>query len=225
MLLGDEWRHDVLSHSCHCFLCLGPSSDKIGQDFLCCGANGISCPLFLTFRWHCSWRHQVQWCCPFVLVLEVGDDPWIQEYGKWGRPFCSWCGELSPWPLLPRTWPLWLFVLTGYEKMSACPAACLWFWEVQCIAVIRKDHVTCVLHDDCIRMSRGIVQKFLDLFHCVLSQVCLLCSERKQCHEHSAVNTSCIIKESANDLLDDFLSSLWSRFDMSVSSPYCTFAP
>ncbi len=28
----------------------------------------------------------------------------------------------------------------------------------------RKDHVTCVVHDDCIRMSRGIVQKLSNLF-------------------------------------------------------------
>jgi hypothetical protein len=30
--------------------------------------------------------------------------------------------------------------------------------------VTRKDHVTCVVHDDCIRMSRGIVQKLSNLF-------------------------------------------------------------
>jgi hypothetical protein len=41
-------------------------------------------------------------------------------------------------------------------------------------------------------------------FHCVLSQVCLLCSDRPQCCKPSAVDASCIIMKSANDLLDYF---------------------
>jgi hypothetical protein len=45
MLLGDELRYDVLSRSCHCFFCLGPGSVEIVLNFLCHGANGISCPL------------------------------------------------------------------------------------------------------------------------------------------------------------------------------------
>ncbi len=49
MLLGDELRHDALSGSCRCFLCLGPSSVEIVLAFLCRGANGISCPLLSVF--------------------------------------------------------------------------------------------------------------------------------------------------------------------------------
>ncbi len=26
----------------------------------------------------------VQWCCPFTLASEVGDDPWIRAYGERG---------------------------------------------------------------------------------------------------------------------------------------------
>jgi hypothetical protein len=70
--------------------------------------------------------------------------------------------------------------------------------------VTREDHVTHVVHDNCIRMSRGSVQKLLYLFHCVLSGACLLSSNRPQCRKHNAVNTSCMIEESADDLLDDF---------------------
>jgi hypothetical protein len=76
----------------------------------------------------------------------------------------------------------------------------------------RKDHVTCVVRDDCIRMSRGIVQKLSYLFHCVLSQDYLLCSDRPRCRKHGAVDASFIIKESANDLLDDCLFFLGEQF-------------
>ncbi len=68
-----------------------------------------------------------------------------------------------------------------------------------------------MLHDNCIRMSRDIDQKLSYLFS-VLSWVQLLCSNRPQCRKHSAVNTSCIIKESADDLLDDFFVFLREQF-------------
>ncbi len=95
--------------------------------------------------------------------------------------------------------------------MSPLPAACLQFEEVRWIAVTHKDHVTCVLRDDYIRMSRGIVQKLSYLFHCVLSRVHLLCSNRPQCRKHGAVDTLCIIEERANDLLDDFFVFLGEK--------------
>ncbi len=68
----------------------------------------------------------------------------------------------------------------------------------------REDHVTHVVRDDCIRMSRGIVQKLLYLFHCV-GWVCLLCGNRHQCRKHGAVDKLHIIDESANDFLNEFL--------------------
>jgi hypothetical protein len=58
-------------------------------------------------------------------------------------------------------------------------------------------------------MSRGIVQKLTYLFHCVFSQVCLLRRDRPQCCKHSYVDALCIIKESANDLLDEFFFLDW----------------
>ncbi len=62
----------------------------------------------------------------------------------------------------------------------------------------REDHVTLVVHDNCIRMSRGIVQTLLYPF-IVLSVGFACCVAIK----HSAVDTSCIIEESADDLLDE----------------------
>ncbi len=49
MLLGDELWHGVLSRSCHCSLCLGPSSVEIVLNILCHGANGnhVHCFQFL----------------------------------------------------------------------------------------------------------------------------------------------------------------------------------
>ncbi len=70
---------------------------------------------------------------------------------------------------------------------------------------VPRGPVTCVVHDDCIRMSRGIVQKLSYLFHHVLCWICLLCGSRLQCREHGAVITSRIIEESAYDLLNEFL--------------------
>ncbi len=67
-----------------------------------------------------------------------------------------------------------------------------------------EDHVTCMVHEDCIRMSRDIVQKLAYLFHRVLSRVCLLCSDRPQCRRHGAVNTLCIIEESVDDLMEEY---------------------
>ncbi len=43
----------------------------------------------------------------------------------------------------------WFGCVVGHEEMFACPALCLGFGEVH--------HVTPVVRDDCIRMSRGIV--------------------------------------------------------------------
>ncbi len=87
----------------------------------------------------------------------------------------------------------WFGGVVGHEETSSCPAACLRFGEVRCVAVTHEDHVTCVVSDNCIRMSRGIVQKLLYLFHRVLGRVCLLCGDRPQCRKYCAVGTLCII--------------------------------
>ncbi len=50
----------------------------------------------------------------------------------------------------------WFGSVVEHEKMSSRPAVFLQFGEVQCIAVSREDHVTCVVRDNCIRMSGGI---------------------------------------------------------------------
>ncbi len=38
-----------------------------------------------------------------------------------------------------------------------------------------EDHVACVVGDDCVGMSGGVVKKLRDLDHGVLGRVCLLC--------------------------------------------------
>ncbi len=38
-----------------------------------------------------------------------------------------------------------------------------------------EDHVACVIGDDCVGMSSGVVEKLRDLGHGVLGRVCLLC--------------------------------------------------
>jgi hypothetical protein len=86
----------------------------------------------------------------------------------------------------------------------------------------REDYVTCMVCDNCIRMSRGIAQKLSHLSHCVLSWVCLLCDNRPQSRKHGVVNTLCIIEESANDLLDDFFVFLGEQCQrVSVFSLLC----
>jgi hypothetical protein len=78
VLLGDEWRHDVLSRSRRCFICLGlgPSSVRIGHNFLCCRANGISCPLLSIFddvvvdNTQCSGVVRLHWCRRLGMIHE-----------------------------------------------------------------------------------------------------------------------------------------------------------
>jgi hypothetical protein len=61
-------------------------------------------------------------------------------------------------------------------------------------------------------MSRGIIQILPYLFHCVLSQDPLLCSDRPQCRKHSTVGLLYIIKEIADDLQDEFFVFLGEQF-------------
>ncbi len=69
-----------------------------------------------------------------------------------------------------------------------------------------KDHVVRVVGDNCVGMSGGVVKKLQYLGHCVLGRVRLLCSQGSKCCKHSAVDASCIVEESANDFLDEFLA-------------------
>ncbi len=55
----------------------------------------------------------------------------------------------------------WFGGVAGHEEMPARLAVCLQFGEVQYVTVTREDHVTCMVCDNCIGMSRGIVQKLL----------------------------------------------------------------
>jgi hypothetical protein len=105
------------------------------------------------------------------------------------------------------------------------PGCMIQFQEVCCVPMSCQDHVACVLPSNCMGMSRGIIQKLLFLFNPVLSWVCLLCGNGPQSCKHSAVYALCIIEESADDLLDDFLPSLGISVDVSASSAYCAFAP
>jgi hypothetical protein len=51
----------------------------------------------------------------------------------------------------------WFGCVARHEEMSARLAVCLCFGEVRCVALSRKYNVTHMVHDDCIRMSSGIV--------------------------------------------------------------------
>ncbi len=58
--------------------------------------------------------------------------------------------------------------------MSSCLTASIGLQEVGCITVCCKDHVTCLVGYNGIRMCERIVQELFDLDHCVLSKICLL---------------------------------------------------
>ena len=51
----------------------------------------------------------------------------------------------------------WNGGVVRYEEVSTVSAVCFCFREVLSITVVRKNHVACVVCDDCIRMGGGIV--------------------------------------------------------------------
>jgi hypothetical protein len=68
-----------------------------------------------------------------------------------------------------------------------------------------KDHVTCMVGHNGIRVCGRVVQQLLDLDHCVLGGICLLGGNGAQSSKHCAVNASCIVEERADYLLNILL--------------------
>jgi hypothetical protein len=95
--------------------------------------------------------------------------------------------------------------VAGHEKMSFCLAAGIGLQKVGCITVCCKDHVTCVVGHDGIRMRGRVVQEMFDLDHCVLCMICLLGGNGAQSSKHCAVNALYIIEEGADYLLNVLL--------------------
>ncbi len=139
MLLGDKLRHDVLSHSCRCFLCLGPSiSVEIILDILCCRAIGIHvyCFQFLdnvvvdnaecsgVVRMHWGWRlgmaHEFEGMVGGNGLSAVDvESPHLslccQGHNRLDN-LCDCEDGVIVW---------WFGCLAGHEEMSTCPAVCL----------------------------------------------------------------------------------------------------
>ncbi len=89
-----------------------------------------------------------------------------------------------------------------------------------------KDHVTCLVGHDGIRICGRVVQELFDLDHCVLGGICLLGGNGTQSSKHCAVDASCIVEECADYLLNVLLvlfGEEWGwfgcairRFDMGI---------
>ena len=65
----------------------------------------------------------------------------------------------------------------------------------------------------------------MDLFHCVFGIIGLLSGDVAKGWEHGCIGGSSVIKESASDFLNNFLSVFLRRGLVLVSSIYCAFAP
>ncbi len=73
-----------------------------------------------------------------------------------------------------RTIVMGVRCVAGHEEMSSCLTASIGLQEVGCITVYCKDHVTCQVGYNGIRMCECIVQELFDLDHCVLGGIRLL---------------------------------------------------
>ncbi len=73
-----------------------------------------------------------------------------------------------------------------------------------------KDHVTCLVGYNGIRMCNHMVQELFDLDHSVLGGICLLGGNGAKSSYHCAVDASCIVEERA-DYLPNILLVLFGE--------------
>ena len=88
--------------------------------------------------------------------------------------------------------------------MSARSASGVGFREVCRVAVACQYHVACVVGDDGVKVSGGIIEEFFYLLHCLFGGVCLLGGDGAKCRdcEHFGISCSCVVKESTCYFLD-----------------------
>lgn len=87
-------------------------------------------------------------------------------------------------------------------EVAANTAASARFREVGCVAVDVEDHAAGVVSDGGILVRGGIVQEFGEGFGCVFGAFGLGGGEGAEGDKHGGVNSSGIVGESADDLLD-----------------------
>ncbi len=71
-----------------------------------------------------------------------------------------------------------------------------------------ENHIGCTVLNGSIRMGPHVVEELVNLFFGVLSGGQLLCGNVRKSHQYGGVNSTCIVKEATNDLLDAFFTSV-----------------
>jgi hypothetical protein len=93
---------------------------------------------------------------------------------------------------------------TAEEEITTGTAAGMRGGEIQSIGMYVENHIGCLISNCSIRMSPHVVKELVNLFLDVLSVGQLLCGNVRKSHQYGKVDSTCIVKEATNDLLDAF---------------------
>jgi hypothetical protein len=97
---------------------------------------------------------------------------------------------------------------TAEEEITTGTAASRWGGEIQCIGIYVENHIGCTVLNCSIRMGPHVVEELVNLFLCFLSGGRLLCGNVGKSHQYGGVDSTCIVKEATNNLLDVFFTSV-----------------
>jgi hypothetical protein len=91
---------------------------------------------------------------------------------------------------------------TAKEEIATSTAAGTRGREIQSIRMYVENHIGCTVSNCSIRMGPHVVKELANLFLGVLSGGRLLCGNVRKSHQYGGVDSTCIVKEATNNLLD-----------------------
>ena len=168
--LCDGWLHGVLCHNWLCLFSLTPSNGIIGSVLPGNITNEALCPPIWVFSL-CYFLPLLRpLCCLFVQGLVVVCVPFLQICVGPVRPCENLCKEIPTLLLMLRTWRFWWsmrswvqphcwpdFMCCRTWKMVPRYASVFGFWEIRCVSVDGKDHVTRSKYDYGIRVCCSVI--------------------------------------------------------------------